>query len=73
VHDGAIEAAAAVIDGDTAGRGGPAVVDAVEPGVYALCFVASEEVAALWRGARPRDRCRSGSVEPGAILTLSPP
>jgi len=73
VHDGAIEAAAAIIDGDTAGRGGPAVVDAVEPGVYALCLVAPEEVAALWRGARPRDRCRSGSVEPGATLTLSPP
>jgi hypothetical protein len=72
VHDGAIEAAVAII-GDSNGRVGPSVVEAVEPGVYALCLVAPEEVTSLWRGTLPRDRCRSVKVEAGATANLSLP
>jgi hypothetical protein len=77
VHDGAIEAAGALAGWGTAGASGrgPAVIDTIEPGVYALCFLgpAEAELAALWRGALPSDRCRTGSVEHGQTLTLSPP
>jgi hypothetical protein len=74
VHDGAIEAAGALAGwgADVAGgRDGGRLV--VEAGSYALCFVNPEEVAALWRGALPSDRCRTGRVEPGRSLTLSVP
>jgi hypothetical protein len=77
VHDGAIEAAAALAAWGAAGAGtsgaGPAVVEAVEPGGYALCLVAPEELAALWQGALPPNRCARGSVEEGRTLTLPPP
>ena len=77
VHDGAIEAAGALPGWGTSTAGatasGPAVVEAIEPGTYVLCLADAEELAALWRGARPSGRCRSGSVEPGGTLTLSPP
>jgi hypothetical protein len=63
VHDGAIEAAGALAE----------KIDAIEPGVYALCLVGPEEMAALWRGALPSKRCRAGSVEPGGALTLALP
>jgi len=76
VHDGAIEAAGALAGWGSAGgagAAGPDVVEAIEPGVYALCLVGPAEVAALWRGALPSDRCRTGSVEPNRTLTLAPP
>jgi len=74
VHDGAIEAAGALAGwGTTTAGGGRAVVEAIEPGVYALCLVGPAELAALWRGTLPSDRCRTGSVEPGRTLTLAPP
>jgi hypothetical protein len=77
VHGGAIEAAAALAGWGTATAGdsgaGPAVVEAIEPGVYALCLVDPAELAALWGGALPTDRCRTGSVEAGGTLTLAPP
>jgi Carboxypeptidase regulatory-like domain len=74
VHDGAIEAAGAL-----AGWGAPNAGASggrplmVEPGVYALCQVGPEDLAALWRGALPSGRCRTGSVEPGRTLILSLP
>jgi hypothetical protein len=77
VHDGAIEAAGALAGWGTANAGvsggGPTVVEAIEPGVYALCFAGPAELAALWRRALPSDRCRTGSVEHGQTLTLSRP
>ena len=76
VHDGAIEAAGALAGWGTAAAGvsvAQPVIDAIEPGVYSLCLAEPEEVAALWRGALPKDRCRTGSVEPGRTLILSPP
>ena len=77
VHDGAIEAAGALAgwaaDSARAGGGEPFVVKAIEPGVYALCLADAAELAGLWQGARPSDRCRTGSVEQGRTLTLSPP
>jgi hypothetical protein len=77
VHEGAIEAAGALVGWGTGaaglGGGGAAIVEAIEPGVYALCLADPADLAALWRGALPSDRCRSGSVEAGGTLTLSPP
>jgi len=79
VHGGAIEAVGALAGWGTANAGassrGLVVVEAIEPGVYALCLAgpAESELAALWRGALPSDRCRTGSVEDGTTLTLSPP
>src|SRR6185503_4443013 len=72
VHDGAIEAAGALpgwgTAHDGASGGGPAVVEAIEPGIYALCLADPAELAALWRGALPSDRCITGSVEQGRTL-----
>jgi hypothetical protein len=76
VHGGAIEAAGALAGWGTANAGasgGPTVIEVIEPGVYALCLAGPEELAALWRGALPSGRCRTGSVEDGRTLTLSPP
>jgi hypothetical protein len=74
VHDGAIEAAGALSGwGNRDGSGGGPQVATIEPGVYALCLANPDEVAALWRGSLPSDRCRSGSAEAGQTLTLSPP
>jgi hypothetical protein len=78
VHGGTIEAAGMLAGWGTAVAGvsgdGPAVVEAIEPGVYALCLVADPaELAALWRSALPSGHCRMGSVEYGQTLTLSPP
>jgi hypothetical protein len=77
VHNGAIQEAGTLADWGTDQAGGsgdgPAVVEAIEPGVYALCFLADPaELATLWLGALPSDRCRKGSVERGRTLTLSP-
>jgi hypothetical protein len=78
VHDGAIEAAGTLVDWSTKqayiGGGGPGVVESIEPGDYALCFLADpEQLAALWSGAMPSERCRKGSIKDGGTLTLSPP
>jgi hypothetical protein len=77
VHDGAIEAAGALagwgaVDAGASG-GRPAVIEVIEPGVYALCLAGPDEVATLWRTPLPSDRCRAGSVPAGGTLTLSPP
>ena len=77
VHDGAIEALGTLADWGSdvahAGTDGRMVVNAIEPGVYALCFLTdSTQLATLWWGALPPDRCRRGSVEQGGTLTLSP-
>jgi Carboxypeptidase regulatory-like domain len=77
VHAGAIEAAGMLPGWGSVNAGatgsGPVVVEAIEPGVYALCLVGPTELSALWRGALPSDRCRTGSLEEGRTLTLSPP
>ena len=47
---------------------GPTVIEAIEPGVYALCLASPEELAGLWRGPLPSNRCQKGSrSEPGGI------
>jgi hypothetical protein len=76
VHGGAIEEAGALAGWgtDQPGASGdePTVVEAIEPGVYALCLLANPaEAAALWLGALPSNRCRTGSVEQGRTLTLT--
>ena len=75
VHDGAIEAAGALAGWGAADAGerARAVVESLEPGVYALCLAGPAELEGLWRGALPPDRCRTGSVEPGRTLTLTLP
>jgi Carboxypeptidase regulatory-like domain len=74
VHNGAIQDARTVAgwgsDQAVASVDGPAVVDAIEPGAYALCLLA--DPSELWQGALPSEHCRSGSVEPGGTLTLQP-
>jgi len=77
VHNGAIVDARTLAGWGTDQAGtsgdGPAVVDAIEPGDYALCVVADPVgLAALWQGAVPSDTCSKGSVEKGRTLTLSP-
>jgi hypothetical protein len=77
VHDGAIQEARTLADWGS-GQAGvsnseTAEVEAIEPGTYALCFLAgSADLAAIWQGALPPDRCRKGSLERGQTLTLSP-
>jgi len=76
VHAGAIEVAGTLAGWGTEQAGangdGPASIEAIEPGVYALCFLAeTAELEAIWRGALPQDRCRTGAVEEGRTLTLS--
>jgi hypothetical protein len=77
VHNGAIEDAGTLAGWGTGQAGsnsdGPVEVEAIEPGVYALCFLEdTAELATLWMGQIPLDRCRKGSVERGQTLTLSP-
>lgn len=77
VHNGAIQEARTISGWganqlNTSGDG-PATVDAIEPGKYALCSLADPaQVSALWSGSQPPDRCRIGSLEQGETLTLSP-
>jgi hypothetical protein len=75
VHDGAIEAAGALAGwGAAPGAGGAStVIEAIEPGAYALCLAGPDELATLWRGSLPSERCRQGSLAAGGTLTLSPP
>jgi hypothetical protein len=77
VHNGAIVDARTVAGWGTDQAGtsgdGPAEVDEIEPGDYALCFVTDPaQLAELWQGVLPSDRCSKGSVEQGQTLTLSP-
>jgi hypothetical protein len=77
VHDGAIQEALTIAGWGTEQAGsngnGPAVVEAIDPGKYALCLVADpSQISALWSGPLPSDRCRTGAVEQGETLTLSP-
>jgi hypothetical protein len=81
VHNGAIQDARTIASWgtDQAGVGGnasgdvPAVVDAIEPGNYSLCILSDPaELAALWQGPLPSNLCRTGSLEDGSTLTLSP-
>ena len=78
VHEGAIEAVGTlaswgVNQSDASGRG-PTVVDAIAPGVYSLCVVADpSDLTAFWFGSLRPDNCRTGTVEEGGTLTLSPP
>lgn len=78
VHNGAIQDALTTVGGGTdqagASGNGPTVIEAIEPGAYALCILVDPaQLATLWSGPLPSDRCRSGSVEEGRTLTLSPP
>ncbi len=77
VHKGAIQDARTIAGWGTNQAGtsgdGPEVVHAIEPGEYSLCRVDPAEAAVLWSGPLPANRCRTGSVERGETLTLSPP
>jgi hypothetical protein len=78
VHKGAIEAVGTLLalgSNQADGSGlGSLVVEPIEPGTYSLCLVVdSAELAAFWMGVPPSNRCRTGSVEQGGTLTLSPP
>lgn len=77
VHRGAIVDARTVAGWGTDQAGasgdGPAQVDAIAPGDYALCTVTDPgQLASLWQGALPPERCRAGSVTMGQTLILSP-
>jgi len=77
VHKGAIQDARTIVGWGTnqagAASDGPATVDAVEPGDYALCRVDPAQVATLWTGSVPSSRCQKGSLEESQTLTLSAP
>lgn len=78
VHKGAIEAVGTIVgwsgNQTDAASHAPSSIEAIEPGVYALCLVADPaELSAFWFGALPVNRCRTGSVEQGETLTLSRP
>lgn len=55
------------------GGTGPATINAIEPGDYALCRLDSSNVAALWSGPLPSQRCSKGSLDEGGTLALSSP
>jgi len=78
VHNGAV-ADARTLSGWDSGQAdahseGPAEVDGIEPGKYALCVVtAPSQLAVLWQGKAPPERCNAGTLQPGKTLTLTPP
>ncbi len=77
VHNGAIEALGTLAnwgsDQAYASSDGRMVLWAIEPGDYALCFIKDPaELTILWLGTLPMGSCRSGSVEHGETVTLSP-
>jgi len=77
-HNGAIVDARTVAGWGTDQAGtnadGPAEVDLIEPGDYALCVVTDpSQLSDLWQGNTPQDRCSTGTVKQGQVLTLSPP
>jgi Carboxypeptidase regulatory-like domain len=77
VHNGAI-ADARTLDGwgtNQAGAhsDGPAEVDGIEPGDYALCVVTDpSQLTILWQGTVPPQSCTIGTVKSGQTLTLTP-
>jgi hypothetical protein len=76
VHNGAIELAMPLAGWgtDKAGIGGdgPAVVEAIDPGDYALCLAPdTAALAVLWAGTLPSSSCRKGTLDYGGTLTLS--
>ncbi len=77
-HNGAIVDARTLAGWGTDQSGtnsdGPAEVESIEPGDYALCVVTDpSQLADLWQGNTPQDRCSAGTVKQGQVLTLSPP
>lgn len=76
VHNGAIQDARTIVGWDTNQSGvnanGFGTINAIEPGDYALCRGDPTNVAALWSGPLPSDRCRKGSLDENGTLTLSP-
>lgn len=77
VHNGAIADARTLAGWGTDQAGasseGPAEVDGIEPGDYALCVVtAPSQLATLWQGKVPPQSCTVGTVMPGHTLNLSP-
>jgi hypothetical protein len=75
VHNGAVEYAGRLTTWgtDRPSGDGSGEVEAIEPGVYALCLVADPaQLTALWQGKLPPDKCHTDSVEQGRTLTLSP-
>lgn len=76
VHNGAIQDARTIVGWGTDQAGaninGPAIVDMIEPGDYALCRVDPAQVSVLWSGPPPPDRCRKGSLDENETLTLAP-
>jgi hypothetical protein len=49
------------------------MVETIEAGDYALCAIADpSELASVWMGTLPPDRCRKGTVQNGKTLTLDP-
>ena len=78
VHDKAIEAVGTLMGfgsySHNTGSNGAAMVKAMEPGDYALCFLPDPALLpVLWQGALPPDRCQKGSLKHDETLTLSPP
>lgn len=78
VHNGALQDARTIAGWGANQAGstedGSATVDSIEPGKYTLCSLADPaQLTAIWSGALPQDRCRTGSLEQGETLTLSPP
>ncbi len=77
VHNGAVQDARTVAGWGTGQAGtsgdGPAEVESIEPGDYALCVLQdASQAATLWEGAVPQEICRTGTVVAGQTLTLSP-
>jgi hypothetical protein len=77
VHNGAIQDARTLAGwgSDQSGTSGdgPAEIEAMEPGDYALCLLTDPaQLEALWMGALPPENCRKGTVQPGGTLTLTP-
>lgn len=77
VHNRAIQDARTIAGWGTGQAGtrsnGPATIDAIEPGDYALCRVDATNVAVLWSGPVPSQHCSKGSLDEGGTLTLSLP
>ena len=77
LHDGIIQDARTIAGWGTDQVGttgdGPAVVDAIEPGIYALCVLANPaELSAVGPGLLASKHCTTDSVQQGGTLTLSP-
>jgi hypothetical protein len=77
VHNGAVADARTLSGWDSgqadANSEGPAEVDGIEPGKYALCVVtAPSQLAVLWQGKVPPESCNAGTLQSGKTLTLTP-